>query len=79
MLRSAGLSLLLVTLVPALLFAGPHLPAPPLPPPPPSVNVHVGGPEAPHYQGEHYDVKEKRDNGKHKGHYKPKKHKKHKK
>ncbi len=55
-------------------FAGPLLP-----PPPPSVNIQIGAPPAPErvVVRERVVVKEKRDNGKHKGHYKNKKNKKH--
>jgi len=58
------------------LFASP----PPLPPPP-NVNIQIGAPSqpapAPRVVRETVVVKEKSDNGKHKGHYKHKKHKKH--
>ncbi len=50
-------------------------------PPPPSVNVQVGAPPLPQpriVERERIIVKEKHDQGKHKGHYKEKKHKKHK-
>lgn len=48
-------------------------------PPPPGVNIQVGAPPAPRIvERERVIVKEKSDRGKHKGHYKNKKHKKHK-
>jgi len=56
-------------------FAGP-----PLPPPPPNVNIQIGAPPPPAQRvvvRETVVVKEKHDNGKHKGHHKEKKHKKH--
>jgi hypothetical protein len=54
-------------------FAGPPLP------PPPNVNIQIGAPAAPEPRvvRETVIVKEKHDNGKHKGHHKEKKHKKH--
>lgn len=50
----------------------------PLPPPPPNVNIQIGAPPAPRVvERETIVIKEKKDYGKHKGHYKEKKHKKH--
>lgn len=50
-------------------------------PPPPGVNVQIGGPPAPQTRIIEKErvvvVKDKKDQGKHKGHYKQKKHKKH--
>jgi len=57
------------------LFAGP----PPLPPLP-NVNIQIGAPPPPETRvvvRETIVIKEKKDRGKHKGHYKEKKHKKH--
>ena len=68
-LCSAALIFILSTVV----FAGPPLP------PAPNVNIQIGAPAPPErvVVRETIVVKEKRDHGKQKGHYKNKKHKKH--